>query len=51
MPCVPVTTPWIPSVPTIMVGTGPAVDLSDKTMCTWGGVISIASPGQFTVIS
>ncbi|MDR2074907.1 MAG: DUF4280 domain-containing protein [Holosporales bacterium] len=50
MPCVPVTTPWIPSSPTVMIGTGPALNMGDKTMCTWGGMITIVTPGQFTVV-
>jgi hypothetical protein len=50
MPCVPVTTPWIPSVPNVLVGIGPALNMGDKTTCIWGGVISILMPGQFTVL-
>jgi hypothetical protein len=50
MPCVPVTTaPWVPGVPTVLVGNMPALDMNSKLMCSWGGVIQILSPGQFQV--
>jgi PAB1-binding protein PBP1 len=50
MPCVPVTTPWIPSNPMIMTTVGPFLSENDVCMCTWGGQIKIVVPGQFTVI-
>lgn len=51
MPCVPVTAaPWVPGVPTVLVGTMPAVDSNCKLMCSWGGVIQVISPGQFVVM-
>ncbi len=51
MPCIPVTTaPWMPGVPTVLVGSMPAVDNSCKLMCNWGGVIQVVSPGQFVVM-
>jgi Domain of unknown function (DUF4280) len=50
-PCVPVTVaPWIPGCPTVLIGNMPALNDSSKCMCTWGGVISITMPGQFTVM-
>jgi hypothetical protein len=50
MPCVPVTTaPWVPGVPTVLVGNMPALDMSSKLMCNWGGVVQIVAPGQFQV--
>ena len=50
MPCVPVTTaPWVPGVPTVLVGNMPALDMNSKLMCNWGGVIQILSPGQFQI--
>ncbi len=50
MPCVPATpAPWAPGAPTVLIGGMPALDNSSKLMCTWGGVIQIASPGQGTV--
>lgn len=49
MPCVPVTAaPWIVGAPTVLIGNMPALNDSSKLMCSWGGVISITSPGQAT---
>jgi hypothetical protein len=49
-PCIPVTTaPWTPGSPTVMIGNKPVLNNSCKLMCAWGGVISITTPGQFTV--
>ena len=51
MPCIPATTaPWIPGVPTVMVGTMPALSNSCTLMCMWAGVIQISMAGQFTVM-
>jgi hypothetical protein len=48
-PCVPVTTaPWTPGSPTVTVGNKPALNTTCRLMCTWGGVISVVSPGQTT---
>ncbi len=50
MPCIPNTpAPWIVGAPTVMAGTGPALNNSSKLMCIWGGVIQITMPGQMTV--
>lgn len=50
MPCVPVVpAPWVPGSPTVLINNFPALNNSSKCMCTWAGVISITSPGQFTV--
>jgi hypothetical protein len=47
MPCIPVTAaPWVPPVPTVLIGNMPALDAMGKCMCTWGGVITITFPGQ-----
>lgn len=49
MPCVPVTpAPWAPGSPTVLLSNMPALNDTSKLMCTWGGVISITVPGQFT---
>lgn len=49
MPCVPMTSsPWVPGVPTVMLGQQPALDNNCKLMCNWGGVIQVLAPGQFT---
>jgi hypothetical protein len=50
MPCVPVTTaPWTPGAPTVQLGEQPALNSTSTLMCTWGGVITVVAPGQFTV--
>jgi hypothetical protein len=49
MPCVPVTTaPWAPGAAMVQVCYTPALDDTSKLICTWGGVISVTIPGQFT---
>jgi hypothetical protein len=51
MPCVPaVVAPWIPSKPMIITPVGPAVCGGDSCMCMWGGLITIAFPGQAVVL-
>lgn len=50
MPCVPVTTPWVPGAPNALVGTFPALTSDSKCMCCWGGVIQVTLPGQFKVM-
>ena len=51
MPCVPATVaPWVPGVPTVLIGSLPSVDTSCMLMCLWAGVITITVPGQFTVM-
>ena len=49
MPCIPVTTPWTPGSPTVMVGKVPALNSVSTCLCTWGGLITITMPGQVTV--
>ena len=39
-PCVPVTMPWIPGMPTILIDGMPALDSSSKCLCCWGGEIT-----------
>ena len=49
MPCVPATpAPWLPGSPTVLMGNMPSLQDSSKLMCTWGGVIQVIVPGQFT---
>lgn len=49
-PCIPVTpAPWLVGAPTVEVGGAPALDDQSRLMCTWGGVIQVVEPGQFTV--
>lgn len=48
MPCMPVTAaPWAPGKATVLVDKMPALDNTSTLMCSWGGVITITSPGQF----
>jgi len=48
-PCAPATTaPWIPGVPSVMVGKMPALNSTSKCMCTYGGVISVSLPTAMT---
>jgi hypothetical protein len=49
-PCIPVTTaPWIPGSPTVLLNKKPALNNSSQCMCSWLGVITVTSAGQFTV--
>ena len=49
MPCVPVTpAPWMPGSPIVLLGNMPALNNTSTLMCTWGGVITVTVPGQFT---
>jgi hypothetical protein len=51
MPCIPVTTaPWAPGSPTVMIGKQPALNNSCQLLCAWGGMITVAFPGQVTVM-
>lgn len=47
MPCVPVTTPWVPTQPLTMIANQPALTADSKCTCSWGGVVSVNLPGQF----
>jgi hypothetical protein len=50
MPCLPMTVaPWVPGVPTTLIGNMPALDASSKLMCNWGGIIEVLVPGEFVV--
>ncbi len=51
MPCVPATAaPWVPGAPTVLIGNMPALTSDCKLMCSYGGVIQIVSPGEFTIM-
>ncbi|MGH9040815.1 MAG: DUF4280 domain-containing protein [Acidimicrobiia bacterium] len=50
MPCTPaLVAPWAPGSPTVLVGGLPALTNSSVCQCAYAGVITITSPGQFTV--
>ena len=50
MPCMPVIpAPWTPGSPTVLIGGKPALNNSSRLMCAYGGVISIANPGNTTI--
>lgn len=47
MPCVPATAaPWTPGAPTLMLRGMPALTQTCQCMCSFGGVIAIAMPGN-----
>ncbi len=47
MPCVPATpAPWVAGAPTVLLAFQPSLDNISQLMCIWGGVITIADPGQ-----
>ena len=48
-PCIPVTTPWAPGSPTVLVGGIPAVNNTSKCMCAYGGSISVLVSPATTV--
>ncbi len=49
-PCIPVTSaPWTPGSVKVMIKNVPALNNTCTCMCTWGGLISITSPGQVVV--
>ncbi len=51
MPCIPVTVaPWVPGSPTVMIANVPALNITCKCMCNWGGVIQFTGPGAPTVM-
>ncbi|MCE5334201.1 MAG: DUF4280 domain-containing protein [Desulfobacteraceae bacterium] len=50
MPCIPMTvSPWVAGMPTVLIGTFPALSDSSILMCNWGGVIKVTTAGQFKV--
>lgn len=49
-PCVPATpAPWTPGAVNVLLGNFPTLDDTSKLMCTWLGVISFTTAGEFTV--
>ncbi len=51
-PCIPVITgPWKPGSPMVMINNSPALTNTSTCQCAWGGVITVMSPGQTTVMA
>lgn len=50
MPCVPLTTPWTPGMPTITIGGQPALDAASKCLCGWGGEITIQTTDEIVAL-
>ncbi|MEE2789303.1 MAG: DUF4280 domain-containing protein [Myxococcota bacterium] len=50
-PCVPATVAWLPTKPTVLVDNLPILTSDSKCMCSYGGVISISSPGSAPTVS
>lgn len=49
-PCIPMTTqPWTPGASTVTVCGLPSLHQGCTLQCQWGGVITIANPGQTTI--
>ena len=48
-PCVPVLAPWTPGSAEVMIAGVPALDASSQCTCSWGGVVTVTSPGQASV--
>jgi hypothetical protein len=49
MPCIPNTVaPWAPGAANVLLANMPALDDVSKLTCLWGGMISVAVPGQMT---
>jgi hypothetical protein len=49
MPCVPSTLTWLPGQPNVLVRGLPVVTSDCKLLCTYGGIIQVAMPGQTVV--
>jgi hypothetical protein len=46
MPCLPVTTAWVPGAPQTAIGGRPALTSASKCACAYGGIISVINPGS-----
>ena len=40
--------PWAPGAANVLLANMPALDDVSKLTCLWGGMISVAVPGQMT---
>ncbi|MBQ8946024.1 MAG: DUF4280 domain-containing protein [Lachnospiraceae bacterium] len=51
-PCVPVTTgTWLPNGTMVLAGNKPCLTQESKCICSYGGTISVVTPGQTTVLT
>lgn len=48
-PCLPVLQPWTPGAARVTIDGVPALDDTSVCMCSWGGVVTVTSPGQLLV--
>jgi hypothetical protein len=48
-PCAPVLKPWSPGSSAVTIGGVQALDSSSSCSCSWGGVITVKSPGETAV--
>jgi hypothetical protein len=48
-PCMPVLSPWTPGSAEVTIGGVPALDDSSQCSCSWGGAVTVSSPGQASV--
>lgn len=49
-PCIPATPPmWVPGAPKVILANFPTLDDTSKLMCTWMGVITFITAGEYTV--
>jgi hypothetical protein len=47
--CTPVLpAPWVPGSPTVLVGNIPALNVTSKCMCAYGGIVTVTNPGTRT---
>ena len=49
MPCIPVTSPWQPGSPNILIGNQIVLHKTSTCQCAWAGIIKIVDPGQVRV--
>jgi uncharacterized Zn-binding protein involved in type VI secretion len=51
MPCVPITTPWLPGAAQTLIGGKPALTVGSTCNCAWAGVIQIGFSGAVRTMS
>ncbi|HEX4519809.1 MAG TPA: DUF4280 domain-containing protein [Gaiellaceae bacterium] len=49
-PCLPmIASPWTPGSLKVKISEVPALDSASTCMCTWGGTVTVSSPGQTSI--